>query len=170
MRLTVLVCALAWALNSHAAPILLYSETVAGPGLWEYEYTVINNLDPIAQAGFDLYGVSFDFPVPPFVLLLPPGWDYVQIGSTVDAFSVVPGPLPAGSDVGPGQSLGGFVFTLDQQIGGVPFTYTFANPDDPGQPLLLSGTSTAIPEPSSAVLVISAIGISMLLRHRFARP
>ncbi len=38
-----------------------YMETDPNDGIWEYEYTVLNRSDPVADAGFDIGGFILIF-------------------------------------------------------------------------------------------------------------
>jgi hypothetical protein len=148
---------------------LTYSEISLGGGLWQYDYSAVNGLDPVVKANFNLYDILFQFPSAPSVLALPDGWDYVQIVNSIESFSTVVGPPPDGTDIPPGQSLSGFSFQLTNQVGSIPFTFSFSNPTNPGQPLVFSGTATpaTTPEPASLMLVIA--GTCFLVRSKIWR-
>jgi len=154
-------------LPAVADPILSYTQTQLGPSLWQYDFTAVNNLDPVVQADFNLYDVLFEFPASPTVVALPFGWDYFQNINSVESFSTNVGPAPFGTDVPPGTSLDGFSFQFSNEIGGIPFTFTFSDPNNPGQPFTFSGTSTpaTVPEPSSLWMLSFGLG-ALLLRHR----
>lgn len=148
--------------SAKAAPILNYTETDLGGGFFDVVFTAVNSFDPVARAGVDLYDIVFDFPVSGFLLSLPSGWTLnpSSPGTSTEAFSTFPGPPPIGTDIAPGQSLSGFEFFFETTLGDIPFTYSFTNPTQPDQPLILSGTSSAgssVPEPSSFLLVGTAL-------------
>ncbi len=89
---------------------------------------------------------------------------------------VFPRPPSIGTDIAPGTSLSGFEFLFESSLGDIPFTYTFTNPAQPTQPLVLSGTSSttsSAPEPNSLMLVgIGTVLIGMVgfNRHRGRFP
>ena len=155
--------------GAMAAPILNYTETDLGGGFFDLVFTAVNSFDPVADAGADLYDIVFDFPVSGFLLSLPSGWtsNPSSPGTSMEVFSTFPGPPPIGTDIAPGQSLGGFEFFFETSLGDIPFTYTFTNPAQPDQPLILNGTSTptssAVPEPNSVVLIGIAIALMVAL-------
>jgi len=110
---------------ARAIPIaeLTYVETDLGGGLWQYDYTVTNAADPVADAGFNLYEVFFTFdpPVTLTVASLPLYWDAIHNSDFVVAYSQDPGAPPVGADIAPGTSLSGFVFKFDARVGDLPF-------------------------------------------------
>jgi len=173
-RLKHLVCALALLFifqNSDAfcAPIVTYTETSLGGGIFRYDYTVSNSLDPVSQAGFNLFDLVFTFPSAPSILSLPGGWEAIREMNSVEVFSTNSGPPPGGTDIAPGDSLGGFRFLFTTRIGDVPFTASFVNPINPNQPLVLSGTSTssAVPEPMTVLLLGAGLaGVAAGSRRR----
>jgi hypothetical protein len=145
----------------QAAPTLSYNETALGGGFFQVAYTAVNGFDPVLNPGFDLFDIVFNFPSNPFVLSLPTGWESVVTGTTVDSFSSFPGEPPGGTDVPPGQSLGGFIFLFNGSIGSVPFAYSFNTPG--GEITQLGLSTTAVPDP--ATLALFGTGIGSLLLH-----
>jgi hypothetical protein len=131
--------------SSAQAKFSFIEKALAG-GSWQYEFTLSNTA---SAPGADLYDLSFTFPSSGAfsVISLPSGWDYfstwdpVNKAGAFELISLTPGPPPGGSDIPPGFSLPGFSFRFDTQIDPVPFTATFVNPGDPGNPLTFSGTS-----------------------------
>jgi hypothetical protein len=157
--------------TAAADPILNYTETDLGGGFFDVVFTAINSFDPAASAGFDLYDVVFDFPVSGFLLSLPSGWTLnpSSPGTSMEAFSTFPGSPPTGTDIAPGQSLSGFEFLFETALGDIPFTYSFTDPTQPDQPLILSGISTAaseVPEPSCIVLIAITLMGALFFRRR----
>src|ERR1700730_17905279 len=150
--------------SAPPAPLLNYTETDLCGGFSDVVFTAVNSFDPAANAGVDLYDIVFDFPTSGFILSLPSGWtsNPSAPGTSMEALSMFPGPPPTGTDIAPGQSLGGFEFLFETTLGDIPFTYSFTNPAQPGQPLILSGTSTpvssTVPEPSNFVLIGTTVG------------
>lgn len=162
------VAATAMVVPVDAGPILLYTETSLGGGLWRYEYTLRNDLDPVSSSGVNLYDAVLQFGLPATVVALPTDWAFIQDSVSVEVFSTIFGAPPAGSDIPPGANLPGFIFDLDQQSGAIPFTYTYFDEGNPSQPLVLSGTATqaAVPEPSALSLSLLGIGALALARAR----
>ena len=72
---------------------------------------------------------------------LPAGWDAITGAGFVDAFSLLPGPPPTGTDVAPGSSLGLFSLLFDTRVGAIAFQVVFANPIDPVNPALVDGVT-----------------------------
>jgi len=154
---------------------LTYSETLLAGGLWEYDYTLFNTSDPVADAGYDLYDlfISFDPSAAFSVAAMPLGWDWIGDAGFVDVFSLNPGAAPTGADIGPGSFLSAFNFIFDQRIGPIPFDATLANPNDIDNPVVYSGTSrpaspaSQVPEPSAIMLIsMGLVGVG-LVRKRF---
>jgi hypothetical protein len=152
--------------GATADAILNYTETDLGGGFYDVVFTSANGFDPVADAGVDLYDIVFDFPVSGFLLSLPSGWtsNPPSSGTSVEAFSTFPGSPPSGTDIAPAQSLSGFEFLFETPLGDIPFTYSFTNPAEPSQPLIVNGTSssTSVPEASNTVLVGTAITLIWL--------
>jgi hypothetical protein len=150
-----------------------YVETDFGGGTWQYEYTLFNTSDPVADAGFDLYDVFFAFdPTATFtVTAIPTGWDWNGGSGFADMYSLNPGEPPIGTDIAPGASLSDFVFLFDYRAGALPFDVLLWNTNDPDNPAMYSGTSSgttsAVPEPSTLLLLSAGITGMVLLRKRF---
>ncbi len=152
-----------------------YVETDLGGGMWQYGYTLFNTSDPVADAGFDLYDVFFAFNSSAAftVVSVPTGWDWNGGSGFADMYSLNPGAPPAGTDIAPGTSLSDFVFLFDYRAGALPFDVTFANPVDPDNPAMYSstssGTTSAVPEPSTMLLLGTGLAGIALLRKRFKK-
>lgn len=158
--ITLLICVVA----SPASVLVTFTEAENSNGLWEYEYTAHN--EGSTEPGFNLFALSFELPFAPISVTTPASWTSMDSGSGVDAFSLLPGAMPIGADVGPGQSLGGFVFLFNQRIGATPFTAAVAYPDDT---VLIGGMTTPEPvaEPASALLVMGGgFACYMYLRRK----
>jgi hypothetical protein len=155
---------------AHAAPSarLTYTETDLGPGGFEYEYTFFNTSDPVLDAGVDLFEVDMAFAPGTLLVLSPPTtWDVIWSGGTtgppeqdafINSFSPIPGEPPFGTDVPPGESLGGLTFTLDYRLGDTPFTAYFTDPSG-GDPLVFQGISeaAAAPLPATSLLLLAGV-------------
>ncbi len=160
---------------AHAIPSadFLYNETFSG-GLWQYDYTLFNTSDPVADAGVDLYDLFLYFdPLASFnVVSTASGWDWTSGAGFIEVFSLNPGAPPIGTDIAPDSSLSGFGFEFDYQAGMLPFDATFVNPSDIDNPFIFSGTSVpanhAVPEPSTLLLLGSGIA-GMALRKKFKK-
>ena len=154
---------------------LRYWEIQIGSDSWQYDYVYTNASDPSTYAGFDLFKVKFE--LDPSVELtsyqLPTGWDLITGSGFIDTFSKVPGPLPIGADIPPGDSLAGFVFRFDDQVGNLPFVAFFTDPDNIGTPATDSGTSNPIPLPAPIWLLtggLIAMGVIGKKKHKKQRP
>jgi hypothetical protein len=158
--------------SAIASPILNYTETDLGGGFYDVLFTAVNNFDPVSNPGTNLYDIVFHFPASGFLLSLPSGWmqNFSAPGNDIEAFSGFPGSPPTGTDIAPGQSLSGFEFLFESPIGDIPFTYSFANPAQPGHPTILSGTSSTVgsgvPEPSTLLLFGTVIPLAIIVRQR----
>jgi hypothetical protein len=143
---------IAWAIPSAE---LTYTETALGVSLWQYEYTVFNTSDPVEDAGYDLYDMffTFDSEATFTILQIPDYWDGWGDMGFAETFSYAPGTPPE-------ESLDGFIFQFDQQVGDLYFEALLTNPDDPFNPVVYSGTATPIPEPCTIfVFLFGLMGI-----------
>ena len=154
----------------------LYTETDLGGGLWRYQYRFLNDLNPVAFAGFNLYDMVFT--LNGTTLITPetaaPNWVDITTTDFIEYFSLFPGSPPGGSDIGPGGSLSGFAFVANQQLGDLDFVATFTDPDNPTNPRFFSGVSsqdisTSAPEPGSVGLLAMGLASGILLRKRNRR-
>jgi hypothetical protein len=168
------VCAvLAAAAPAEAIPIVnvQYVETALGGGLFQYDYTVRNDSDPVADAGVDVYDLAWFFTAGSLVsAVLPDGWDAISGLGFLDTFSLAPGTSPLGTDIGPGQLLAGFSFVFDAQVGALTFQAVMTNPADPANPLLYDGATVdvataGVPEPGTLGLMLAG-GLFAALRRR----
>jgi len=157
-----------------ATPIgaLTYLETDIGGGAFRYDYTLLNQSDPMADTGFDIYDLILFLPSSVSLVKseLPTEWDSISGPGFVEAFSVSPGVTPFGADVAPDSALTGLSLTFNARIGPTPFQVLFSNPVDPANPVIYDGTATGadtsqVPEPTSLMLVASGV-TTMLIRRR----
>ena len=145
-------CGIVGAIPSSQA---LYLETDLGGGLWRYDYTLYNTSDPIADAGYDIFDFTlyFDPSVTITNIDLPSNWDFISnenpSGSGIyydfiDWYSL-------GADILPGSSLDDFSFMSNVRLVSLPFDVYLTNPI--GDPVLYSGTTAPVPEPSTLILL-----------------
>jgi hypothetical protein len=166
----VVLCA-AGAQPASATPVagLEYLLTDAGGGLFRYDFTLRNQGDPLADAGYDAYDLGLFFS-PTATLVssaLPVGWDLIAGIDFVDAFSLLPGASPFGSDIAAG-ALANFSFVFDNQLSNLAFQVLFSNPLDPINPVTFNGVATAVPEPMSLLLIGTGLG-SIVVARRIRR-
>lgn len=157
----------AWAVHSSS---VLYSESNLGGGLWEYDYTIMNDSDPFTDAGYNVYDLFLSFGTPLILtnILSPPGWDQISDASSfIDWFSTNPGEPPSGTDIPPATSLSGFSFVSNTRLASLPFDVLLSNPDDPMNSVPISGTTTStVPLPSTIYLLTAGIIGIVSLRKR----
>lgn len=147
------------ALGSPSAS-MLYTETDLGGGTWQYDYTFYNSSD----ATESLYSVFFYFAQSTTFnwVNIPSGWDSTLSGFTpinttlADTYST-----GLAYDIGAGNSLGLFSFTVDNQIGDISYD-AYLSGDN-----VVSGTTTLVPEPISLTLFVMGAGV--LAGRRYLR-
>ena len=142
---------------------ILYQETPLEGGLWEYSYTFGNT----STNGESLYKIFLGFgetlnvvgsPLPSDWVGL---WEGSYATSFLDAMSVNPSTYIAAGD-----SMNGFVFTVDAQLGDV-FLYTEFK-DNSGGLSNLTENIAVVPEPISTILFLTG-GVVMAVRSRFKK-
>jgi hypothetical protein len=145
-----------WAIPSAS---FIYQETVIAPGIWQYDYTLLNTSNPITDLGVDLYDVllTFDLTKTSATLSLPTGWDVTSGAGFIEVTSQNPGIPPGGTDIPAGSALNGFSFLFDYQAGNLPFEATFMNPNPNGDPFIYTGTTAPVPEPATFILLSSGL-------------
>jgi len=139
---------------------MLYTETDLGGGTWQYDYTFYNSSD----ATESLYSVFFYFAQSTTFnwVNIPSGWDSTLSGFTpinttlADTYST-----GLAYDIGAGNSLGLFSFTVDNQIGDISYD-AYLSGDN-----VVSGTTTLVPEPISLTLFVMGAGV--LAGRRYLR-
>ncbi len=145
--------------RTSAAPILVYTETILATGVFQYDFTAKNSLN---LAAYNLYDVIFSFPDVPTVIAVPAGWNFLESGNFVEAFSLYIGAPPTGTDLPSGAMLDGFLFQTDTRAD-IPFAATFSNVNDDFDQLVIRGISTPIEtalEPSTFILSLIGMGMA----------
>lgn len=166
-----------WAIPSSQS---LYQEYDLGGGLWRYDYTLYNTSDPVENTGYNLYDffLYFDSTVTLSVILSPADWDFNSNESPpasgnyhdfIDWFSTLPGEPPTGADIAPGGFLGGFSLTSDTRLASLSYDVFLTNPDPTLDPVLYSGNTASVPEPSTVLLIGSGLIGLAGLRRRFSK-
>jgi hypothetical protein len=97
--------------------------------------------------------------------VIPAGWDLIAGADFLDAFSLLPGAAPFGSDIAAG-SLATFSFLFDNQLSNLAFQVVFANPLDPIAPVTFNGVAKPVPEPMSLLLIATGFGALAVARRR----
>ena len=156
--------------NGQAISIvdITYIETMRPEG-WLYEYTVTNAIDSNSADPFNIYSINFEFnsTINVSIVDLPDYWEAITGGTGfVNTFSLKVGAPPAGSDIAPGQSLGGFVFLYSEQVGDISYSALLES-EDRSRTISATGTTAAIPEPPTLLLVVTGVaGLGLLRRSR----
>jgi hypothetical protein len=162
-----------------------YLESDLGAGTWEYEFTVFNTSSLEDYLG-NIFAVTLDLGVVTGLnnitkVSLPEDWDYfAYVGgeldpSYIDNQSLLFGAPPEGTDIAPGNALGGFVFQFDQKLNAIDFIATFGQVDSSGIPIAPPtleefGTATPVPEPSTFLLLASSLtGLAFFGRKKFSK-
>ncbi len=146
---------------------LLYNETALGGGLWQYDYTFNNT----SNAGEYLYKIFLDFGQAYTATgsLLPTGWFGTVWEGTNSTASLDAMTIDTSYDIAANNSLGGFSFNVNQQLGNIAYTAEFD--DHAGNLSAFAGTTAVAPEPVSSVLFLigsAALGGKSFLKRRMA--
>lgn len=139
---------------------VLYTETDLGGGTWQYDYTFHNTSD----ATESLYSVYFYFAQSTTFnwVNIPSGWD-----STLNGFTPIDTTLAdtystgLAYDIGAGNSLGFFSFTVGYKAGDISYD-AYLSGDN-----VVSGMTAVVPEPVSLTLFV--IGAGVLIGRRYLR-
>jgi len=146
---------------------ILYNETDLQNGFWQYDYTFAN----ISNGDENLFGVQLYF------------GDHFDIGNTLsgDNWSIINTTSFIGTysgnyaeDIAIGNSLSGFSFTVDNQVGNISYAAFFDEHNgsrsySTGITALNAISNTPVaPEPISTVLFLTG-GVTMAFRYRQKR-
>jgi hypothetical protein len=136
-----------------ASAEMLYVEKDLGGGSWQYDYTFFNT----STTGENLYRVSLDLGGLYSISdpTLPDGWSGFW-GFTSEATYLEAHALNSSHYILPGLEYqrSGFSFTINTQLGPIPFVAKFKDPI--GSELRISGrTAQIVPEPISSILFLA---------------
>ena len=141
----------------HAEPMAsaIYSETDLGSGFWGYDFTLWNDSDPVSD-----YADIYDFflhidPASNLSAVTSTDWDVFYASDFIDWISPIPGAMPAGTDIAPGEFLSGFSFTSDTRLPSFAFETYLMNPS--GDVFIYGGLASLaanpVPEPGTLALL-----------------
>ena len=125
---------------------VIYTERMSSDGLWHYDYTIHNDLDPLLFPDYNLYSVTYDFdPIAEVTVgALPVRWSSILDFDRIETFATRLGRPPLGSEIPPYTSLSGSRLLFDYQAGAIPFTALFIRPNDFANPLIFRGTTAPL--------------------------
>ena len=164
MTTAVLACMFMFVSMSFASPSasILYNETNLGGGSYQYDY-IFNNT---STSGESLYKVFFYFNNVLSTTTgspLPGGWvGTVWTGTHTNTF-VNTMTFNQSNYIAAGNSLDGFSFTIDHQIGNSDFAAEFKN--NQGTKYAYAGTTTVVPEPVSTTLFLTGGAVFAARRY-----
>ncbi|RJQ14654.1 MAG: hypothetical protein C4560_11810 [Nitrospiraceae bacterium] len=159
---SVMLSAIAYASPSAS---ILYNEQDLGNGSYQYDY-IFNNTSTTGESLFKVF-FYFDQLSETTGSPLPTGWvGTVWTGTNTNTFLNTMA-LNQNYYIAPGDSLGGFSFTIDYQLGNSDFIAEFKN--DQGTKFAFSGTTSPVaPEPVSTVLFLiggATLGVRTYLKR-----
>ncbi len=163
----VIVCLLVFSTNAFStqSASLMFQEQDLGTGWWQYDYTVTNTSDN----GESLYMFLLDFDQTITIQgsSLPQSWfGVVWEGTNVTTFLDARSINPA-SYISAGESLNGFSFQANSQVGTLSYHAEFLNVSS-----VAGSTSpaaiTVVPEPLSSFLFITG-GAVIIMKNRLRK-
>jgi hypothetical protein len=148
-----------------------YSTSDLGGGVWQYQYSVLNDTLTAPLQELTIY---FDYGLYSNVAIPTPkvGWDEITADPALVLGSPQPGfydALSLGGGIPVGGSESGFTVTFDWLGSGVPGSQYFEIPDTSDYSVLLDSgqtTAAAVPEPSVLLLLVSGCPALLLLKRK----
>ena len=141
-----------------------YLETELGGGVFNSEFFITNSSH--RNNGFGVWNVQFYLADPIENLSLPDGWIFQEVTSAgfFEIYSDKVGIFPDGTDIAPGETLGGFLFEtnfslslIDLKFLALLDTYSI---DENGLSIYIESTGFATPVPEPATLILFAAGLA----------
>lgn len=163
----VIICLLVFSTNALSAQSasLMFQEQDLGTGWWQYDYTVTNTSD--SGESLSMFLLDFDQTVTIKGSALPQSWfgvvwEGTNVTTFLDARSINPD-----SSISAGESLSGFSFQANSQVGTLSYHAEFLNVSSVAGSTSPSAIAVA-PEPLSSFLFITG-GAVIMMKNRLRK-